>query len=456
MGEKNLENYKCSKFNAFYNKDDVYLVYNTLNTRLYRVSKNIWHYLKKPTNNLQKDITNKIVCKLYDEGLILDDFINEKDLMKYQINSVIFENKLSVTIVPTEACNFRCIYCYESHDSNYMSSTVEQSIVKFFKKQVHDYTSVAINWFGGEALLQKAQILRLMREISDICSKAGVPLYGEIVTNGYLLDVKTFDELVENKLLFYQITIDCDKSLHDKRRPLVDGSPTFDRIIENIINIKKYSRHKHFRIIIRSNIGKNDLSKYHDFISDLSQIIGDDKRFVYSCEPIRDWGGETVEKIKSEISNQSDNLLESLYKDPIYKKQNIFLEDFHSLSDIRCTAGKTNGFLINYDGQIYKCSMASCSSPENKLIGQVGHLKSNGTLCIDKVKNSQFLNVDEPYEHCDNCPWIPMCLLSNCPLSYAKGKKLRCIKNYRGNTYLENVIWNMYIHDNYIKIIEGE
>lgn len=455
MDKKMPIKYKSSQFNTFFCKDDTYLIYNTLYLKLYRVQKETWESLKllKTENKYTlEEFSQETLTEFEKKHLILDSNLNEKAVMNDLIYSTIYENKLDITIVPTEACNFRCIYCYEPHDNYNMTNEVEKSVIKFFRKQIHKYKSVSIDWFGGEPLLQKSRIIRMMQTLKELCNINGVPLCSTMVTNGYLLDLNTFDSLVENKVLYYQITLDCTNEIHDKRRPYIDGSGTFDTIFNNILEIKKHAKHKYFRIIIRSNIGRNDDQAYRDFLKKILPLIGDDERFAFSCEAIRDWGGESIKNLQDEIRHLTDYETMSILPEILNKNINAFLSDFKNLSYQRCQAGKKNGFLINYDGGIYKCGMTSCGSDVNRKVGHIGYLKSNGDLYIDETKNSQFLMPREPYEHCETCSWLSNCLLSNCPLSCAKGEKLQCLKEDKGNDYIEGVIWNMYYQKNYIDL----
>ena len=46
------------------------------------------------------------------EGLLQLNTIDENMLMYYKINIAKYDSQLNVTIIPTEECNFRCVYCF--------------------------------------------------------------------------------------------------------------------------------------------------------------------------------------------------------------------------------------------------------------------------------------------------------------------------------------------------------
>ena len=70
------------------------------------------------------------------------------------------------------------------------------------------------------------------------------PLISSMTTNGYFLDCATFEKLSAYNLIDIQITIDGLKQTHDMQRVLKDGSPTFDKIINNLIEIKHHANTK--------------------------------------------------------------------------------------------------------------------------------------------------------------------------------------------------------------------
>lgn len=70
----------------------------------------------------------------------------------------------------------------------------------------------------------------------------------DMITNGYLLTEKVVAMLPSLSISSLQITIDDMKAVHDSRRCLKSGAPTFDRILQNIDNLKKNQPNVHVTI----------------------------------------------------------------------------------------------------------------------------------------------------------------------------------------------------------------
>ena len=68
------------------------------------------------------------------------------------MNVLTSDKKMSLVIMPTEKCNFKCKYCYETFRKGKMSPAVQDAIINYVKKNIRNHTELAVIWFGGEPL----------------------------------------------------------------------------------------------------------------------------------------------------------------------------------------------------------------------------------------------------------------------------------------------------------------
>lgn len=146
---------KSSTFNLYLETDKGRFIYNTLSKKLVKVDEQTYNLLKKH-GNLNKASQYITLCET---GIIASD-TTEMNKLELEIDEAINSKSLDLTIVMTNACNFRCVYCYQPHNAQHMSQEVEEKIIAFFNKHVGDYKSVSVSWFGGEPLLNRVQIVR--------------------------------------------------------------------------------------------------------------------------------------------------------------------------------------------------------------------------------------------------------------------------------------------------------
>lgn len=372
-----------------------------------------------------KYVGTKVHDVLAEHGMIVDDYMDEDLICTQMAWKKIFYPGLTLIIMPTEDCNFRCAYCYEEHKNGIMSLNTADSIVKYLAKNISKYTELHVVWFGGEPLMSKETIdlvLHISDELIKICSRACKKYSAEIITNGFNLTYDIFKRLLDRKVFSYQVTIDGLSDTHDRYRFLSNGEKTHDKLILNLLEIKNNCKKRYFNIVIRTNITSEMEASLYEHYTELSQKFSDDSRFSFFFRPVGDWGGDNVK-----------NLCEHMYDTLSFRKVYNKIADMQSSLNLRfdrfvpfyddstCSACYENSYIIGYDGKLYKCS-CHFDEPNN----QVGNLDDNGNMLLDIQKNSMWVKKSELKENCKTCFFAPACLNMSCPI-YAN--KIRCTEN---------------------------
>ena len=207
-----------------------------------------------------KGIFNRLIQRGYitgksqEEEFAFLDKLCERLLEKSKKN-------ISISFVITYNCNFRCEYCCERFIQNkgnaVLRRTITTEIVDAVFSQIEEFNASgkrvdSITLFGGEPLLpQNESIIRY------ICKKARLlEISIFCVSNGFFLKeyVSLFKEYGVEKV---QITLDGDRSEHNKRRFLASGHGTYDTIIDSIT----YALSEGIHISLRANINKKNINQ---------------------------------------------------------------------------------------------------------------------------------------------------------------------------------------------------
>ncbi len=225
---------------------------------------------------------NPVVQQMRKFGILVsEDNLNKEvdDVISHINNHIHNPDTLELIILPTEKCNFRCVYCYEDFMKGAMKPDVINGIKKYISTSLDAQTEkLAIEWFGGEPLAAKHVILDLSEYFIEIAKKHDITYQASMTTNGYLLDSDTFSLLYELGIKSYQITIDGPPEIHNKRRPLRSGLETFQRVWENLTALQKTD--KDFSVILRTNVDNDNYDRMKEWFSWLANTsIGNDKRF---------------------------------------------------------------------------------------------------------------------------------------------------------------------------------
>ena len=209
------------------------VLFNSLNGNLAVVPSKLADEYKKSFVDGKYDLKNEELIQSF--FISEDEPINEGALLKSARQEVINSKYLHLTIMPTEQCNFRCVYCYESFSKGKMDLSIAKAIIDYIKREIHKYRGVLISWFGGEPLLAMDLIEYISNEVILICREQKKNFLADMTTNGYLLSRNVVEKLYKLRVFKYQITLDGYIQTHDHQRVLRGGGGTFETIVNNIL-----------------------------------------------------------------------------------------------------------------------------------------------------------------------------------------------------------------------------
>jgi uncharacterized protein len=411
--------YKKSRFNYELKIDDKIIVFNSLRNTFSLFSQEEYY-------QDIKELSDKSLNFMKQQGVLVDsDFDEEKSaFLKYM--SIVDDGVLTLIILPTMKCNFRCPYCYEDKSVGKMSDEVIDSIVEFAKKKISTARSLHVSWFGGEPLLCMDVISKLSERLMKLARDYHKSYSSNMTTNGYLLDLETFKTLLyKYKVTHYQITLDGREQYHNKTRPLANGQGTYQTIMNNLINIKNNVKTMLFTILIRTNLTKETLNDFENHVLELNNIFGDDKRFCFLFKEVGNWGGETVNNISDSLLSGRDYLLNKLATLDI-KLQLSGQFIFFNRAPI-CYAAKKDTYTIGPKGNIMKCTVNLEEDWNN-----IGILDKSGN--IDDMDQSKYMRWQYGIlpnktvaEKCKDCKLYANCFGISCPIHYIKrGTATKC------------------------------
>lgn len=279
------------------------------------------------------------------------DFIDSRD-----------KDEIQVFFVPNYSCNFACTYCYQDEYANPGQVLTKEVIDAFFQYIIKEFAGRKkyITVFGGEPLLnsihQKELIAYLLYQANtfnlDVC----------FVTNGFSIE-EYLEILTKARIREIQITLDGIGEVHDKRRFLKGGGPTFSKIVKGIDVCLANNLPVNLRMVAdRENIGGlPDLAKFAIekgwtanplFKTQLGRNYE-----LHHCQasPDKLFSRVALYEAISKLTKEFPHILE-FYK-PAYSVSK-FLSENGSLPDPLfdgCPACKTE-WAFDFTGQIFPCT----------------------------------------------------------------------------------------------------
>ena len=172
------------------------------------------------------------------------------------------------TILPTTACNARCVYCFEqgmkyvTMDDDTVAGTVE------FIKNVHKPGKpVYLHWFGGEPLVGEKIIDKICAALRD----SKIEFISNMVTNSALINEKNLKKMKEDwNLKSMQITLDGVEDEYNRRKNYYFN---YDSAYWHVLSRIKMVNDNDIRINIRVNVDEQNIDGVLDMAEDLKNFI---------------------------------------------------------------------------------------------------------------------------------------------------------------------------------------
>lgn len=329
---------------------------------------------------------------------------------------------LHLIVMPTEQCNFRCVYCYESFKRGGMTPEVETGIVNLVKR-TDPLERLTLSWFGGEPLLEREIVLRLTETLAAHSATKDIDFMCSATTNGFFLEPDYADQVIPAGLRTFQITLDGVQEDHDQRRKAADGGPTFDRIWQNLLYL--HESDLDFWVSLRHNFDPANHANLDAFLDLLQPVLGSDERFALELQPIGRWGGPNDGGIAVCEGRQIIDTLFAAKRKAVMLgfKDSIALRLMQPNGSV-CYAADPRSFVIGPDGQLYKCTVELDYHDRN----MVGRLLPDGTLDVDWSKLALWTETDglDPGTKCAPCYFRGACHGAVCPKEWLDQSDVGC------------------------------
>ncbi|MDY3268512.1 MAG: radical SAM protein [Phocaeicola sp.] len=403
------------------------LIYNSYSDYFFVVKKeikNILSDIQAVKNSFPKLYRRFIQARIY-----VGNSEDELYSLKERYEKIAYnDSNFFLMINPTLDCNFKCWYCYEKHIKN---SEMNNTNLLKVKKLINNILSTNINsftlsFFGGEPFLKYKQVvLPLIKYTSEQCDLRNIHFNISFTSNGSLLTSKRILEIKNMGPLAVQITLDGNKEAHNQIRSFQNNKGSYNIIIQNIYNLISNGCHVRLRI----NYTQNSIDTIKDIISDFSSATDEMKKNML-IDFHRVWQDKDSMDIIPKIRDLAGEF-----------RNNGFKVLYNSLNEIAncCYADKKNTAIINFNGDVYKCS-AKDFTKENR----DGFLNEEGQIIWNQPPQYR-LSLKLDNKPCQRCRIAPLCGggCTNFIINRKKEGKEYCLYNY-DNDIIDKLILDRF------------
>lgn len=414
---------KISKYIADIKVDEKRsMLYSTLSRQYYvylNEEKNKLTEFLKDINKGQYTKEEMLLFKeLLDKKIIISKNYDEYYELRYQENMAKHsENIFRVVLYATNACNFRCTYCEQTHEVKQIDEVTAKKFLKLVERKAKECKRIEINWFGGEPFVEFFHIEEIMDKCNEICEKENCEIVASAITNGYLLTSDKIERLIKLNFKWLQITIDGQKEIHDKQRVLSNGNGTYEVVVKNMLEVLKAG----IRVTLRININDKNCVD----ISVLLDSIPKKYRSKVQISIVNVFQNE------HEISTFT-YVKQAIDKGYPYRRDNRYRS---------CHATLHNAVIMDTDGSLLLCS--NTKKGEKRL----GFIDDEGKICIERKHN--YYKIHEisilDNEVCKSCLELPFCI-AGCKYVRLEDENL-CIKKRGDGLSIEEHALLDYYYD---------
>ncbi|MBD5365186.1 MAG: radical SAM protein [Bacteroides sp.] len=303
----------------------------------------------------------------------------------------------TIAINPTLNCNLHCWYCYENHSGNLMMSTdIYNKILSYISNVMTQRSQkhIHLGFFGGEPLLNFNNIARpLIQESYHLSKLHGKTISYSFVTNGTLADEKFADFIRElNVPVSLQITFDGNRDSHNLvRNTNQQNGGTYDLILENCARLL---RNQNVTLVIRCNYTHSNILSFIDLAAQLEDTIQNHVGALHV----------ELHQVWQDMSSSSHNILahEEVVRNA-FRKIGISVSAPKRISKYRCYADTGNSILINYNGDVFRCTARDFASEHRE-----GTLGKDGSITMNS-RSQMRDSIRWGNDTCKACAIYPIC-----------------------------------------------
>lgn len=387
-----------SKYNMlFESKKHGFFLYNSRVNNFYKLTSDLYVKLKGIEEDISSidSLDNETFVTLQENKIIVNGgedylYFSKTEYMKRKKSFL--GRDLSLVIVPTMGCNFKCPYCYEQNLPNVkMSEDIQNKVISFINKFQNKCDNLSIYWHGGEPLMAFDVIKNLLYKIK---TEVNLPLIDQsMVSNGYLFNKEVCKLFKEFPLNYVQITVDGLEDTHNLNRIHKAGLPTYGRIIDNIDFI--LNDLPETLVGVRMNIHNDNKDEYYTHLKKLSLRWEGKKCTIYPAFVLPQGGNCNVSCL---TPYQKAKFYIDLYND--YKMNVNF---FPKMQLGTCSAIYENHFVIDPVGVLYKCW--ADLGHEERAVGDIfSGITKWDFVAAYSVGSDKFTD-----DKCKDCKIFPIC-----------------------------------------------
>ncbi len=344
-------------------------------------------------------IASPVLKQLAEDSFLVPETKNEALVYENycKLRRAMISNKCNAfTILPTTACNARCVYCYEAGIQFIsMNDEIVDQTIRYIKSVCNPQEPVVFSWFGGEPLMGEKSIDKIVKGLKE----EGIEVVSRMISNGSLITEEIIKKMRDSwNLRRIQITLDGVEEQYNARKNYVFN---YQSAYWHVLSRIKMVNEAGIRVHIRINVDHENIGGVPTMIDDLKNFIVNPSLVSFDIAPLFDL---QANENTHEIWDKAIATMDMITAKGFYVSTHFTLK--HTRYHFCMADNPYNSRVITPDGTLYSCEHFQAMQP----LGDIW----KGVTETDLLK--QLGSVEPTREMCRNCFALPNCTTySRCP-----------------------------------------
>ena len=329
------------------------------------------------------------------------------------------DDRLTLVVQPTAACQLACGYCGQEHSHTHLSEAHQDLFLDSARRSLATgrYRALGIGWFGAEPLAGLRAMRRMSPRLQALAAEFGCDYTSSITTNGLSLTDDTATELVKTHAVrSLTVSLDGLRDAHDARRPTKAGKPTFERILANLLRLCRRAD-LDLDIDVRANVDRRNADQVVPLLRLLAAARVQD-RIRFYVAPVHSWGNEAHERSlpPEEFANAEIAWFAEM------ARLGFRVSVVPELTPVVCIAVKPDSAVVDATGALYNCTEVSyvpAYGTPNRF--SVGHVETGTDRTARQILGDFHDRVAAGAYSCGTCRMLPVCG-GACPKQWLEGR----------------------------------
>jgi uncharacterized protein len=381
------------------------------------VSESVWTAIEREQIS---PLPQGVLSALVEGGILVGRDEDELAAVLRENTAAIVGNEvLKHVIQPTAACQLGCDYCGQQHFARHLAEDHQDMLLARLNRRLASgcYSSLAISWFGAEPLLGIKAMRRLSPMLIGLAQHHKAAYSSRMVTNGLRLTPDIARELeIVHRVGAAEITLDGPEAVHDQRRYVKNGQPSFARILGNLVAIAGLPEIA-MQLSVRCNVDRRNADSVGELI-DVLYKEGLHTRVSLHFAPVYSWGnGADADALAPDDFGARE--IEWFAQ---MQNRGFQVDLLPGRQRIVCLAVHREGELTDALGNLFNCTEVSQvpAYGEPNRFG-LGTLDREDVVAQPPFRNFNDEIAQGDHPQCGTCRMLPVCG-GACPKQWSEGR----------------------------------